>query len=147
MKLLLKQPFSLEIPHENGEDEILTGTLAPLNKKQLKEFKTHFKKDQDLSNKLSDLSRELSRLEDKARHDGKVDLDKKYKLEDKIRVLSKELKDLNTEETTAKKRFDLSVESEYLDRIKEIAEFLSYREVLDVIINDIEDRKGNDIPA
>ena len=139
MKLLLKQPFSLEIPHENEDDEIITGTLSPLSKKQLKDFKDAFKKDQALSDKVRKLQRKLLRL--------KSTDTKRYDLEDEIRDLNVELLSMDTEESTSKLRFELSVISEQKERMIEISDLISYQEMLSAIVKDIEDKKGNVIPA
>jgi len=139
MKLLLKQPFSLEIPHENEDDEIITGTLSPLSKKQLKDFKDAFKKDQALSDKVRKLQRKLLRL--------KSTDTKRYDLEDEIRDLNVELLNMDTEESTSKLRFELSVISEQKERMIEISDLISYQEMLSAIVKDIEDKKGNVIPA
>ena len=139
MKLLLKQPFSLEIPHENEHDEIITGTLSPLSKKQLKDFKDAFKKDQALSDKVRKLQRKLLRL--------KSTDTKRYDLEDEIRDLNVELLNMDTEESTSKLRFELSVISEQKERMIEISDLISYQEMLSAIVKDIEDKKGNVIPA
>jgi hypothetical protein len=139
MKLLLKQPFSLEIPHENEDDEIITGTLSPLSKKQLKDFKDAFKKDQALSDKVRKLQRKLLRL--------KSTDTKRYDLEDEIRDLNVELLSMDTEESTSKLRFELSVISEQKERMIEISDLISYQEMLSTIVKDIEDKKGNVIPA
>jgi len=139
MKLLLKQPFSLEIPHENADDEIITGTLSPLSKKQLKDFKDAFKKDQALSDKVRKLQRKLLRL--------KSTDTKRYDLEDEIRDLNVELLSMDTEESTSKLRFELSVISEQKERMIEISDLISYQEMLSAIVKDIEDKKGNVTPA
>ena len=139
MKLLLKQPFSLEIPRENEDDEIITGTLSPLSKKQLKDFKDSFKKDQALSDKVRKLQRKLLRL--------KSTDTKRYDLEDEIRDLNVELLNMDTEESTSKLRFELSVISEQKERMIEISDLISYQEMLSAIVKDIEDKKGNVIPA
>ena len=139
MKLLLKQPFSLEIPRENEDDEIITGTLSPLSKKQLKDFKDAFKKDQALSDKVRKLQRKLLRL--------KSTDTKRYDLEDEIRDLNVELLSMDTEESTSKLRFELSVISEQKERMIEISDLISYQEMLSAIVKDIEDKKGNVIPA
>jgi hypothetical protein len=139
MKLLLKQPFSLEIPRENEDDEIITGTLSPLSKKQLKDFKDAFKEDQALSDKVRKLQRKLLRL--------KSTDTKRYDLEDEIRDLNVELLNMDTEESTSKLRFELSVISEQKERMIEISDLISYQEMLSTIVKDIEDKKGNVIPA
>ena len=139
MKLLLKQPFSLEIPRENEDDEIITGTLSPLSKKQLKDFKDAFKEDQALSDKVRKLQRKLLRL--------KSTDTKRYDLEDEIRDLNVELLNMDTEESTSKLRFELSVISEQKERMIEISDLISYQEMLSAIVKDIEDKKGNVIPA
>ena len=138
MKLLLKQKFSLEIPTDAGDDEIIEGTLAPLSKKQFKDFQLHFKKNKDLSDELKKLQKIYRRAEkDKAR----------YKIEDEIEELNNTLSNLDTEEQTSKYRFDLSVTSNKLDRLHEIASLIGFNSLLASIIKDIEEEKGNYIPA
>jgi len=140
MKLLLKQPFTLEVPHEDGTEEVLTGTFSPLTKTQLKEFRKLFKPNQDASDLLRKTQKQLRRLKDK-------DLTKKYELEDEIEALIKKITNFDTDEETAKERIRLSVESDDMKRIDEIADLLGYNEVFAVILKDIEDKRGNDIPA
>ena len=144
MKLLLQQPFSIEIPQENNsEDEIITGTLSPLSKKEMAEFKKEFEKNQKLANDQRAKQRQLIRLTESEPDN----LAKKYKLEDEIEKLGKDLVALDTEETTAKSRFEKSVRSKNKSRLEDIADLLSYRELMDVIIKDVNEKKGNGTPA
>ena len=121
MKLLLQQPFSIEIPQENNsEDEIITGTLSPLSKKEMAEFKKEFEKNQKLANDQRAKQRQLIRLTESEPDN----LAKKYKLEDEIEKLGKDLVALDTEETTAKSRFEKSVRSKNKSRLEDIADLL-----------------------
>lgn len=144
MKLLLQQPFSIEIPQENNsEDEIIIGTLAPLSKKEMTEFKKEFEKNQKLANDQRAKQRQLIRLTESEPDD----FAKKYKLEDEIEKIGKDLVALDTEETTAKSRFEKSVRSDSKSRLEDIADLLSYRELMDAIIKDVNEKKGNVTPA
>lgn len=144
MKLLLQQPFSIEIPQENNsEDEIIAGTLAPLSKKELAEFKKEFEQNQKLATEQRKKQRQLIRLTESEPEN----LTKKYKLEDEIEKIGMDLVALDTEETTARSRFDKSVRSDNKSRLEDIADLLSYRELMAVIIKDVEAKKGNVTPA
>ena len=147
MKLTLNQPFSIEIKTDGKEDEIIIGTLTPLTKKQQKEFEKDFKKNADLAKKLQKATRSLNRNIEKIEKNNSSDYEAKYKLEDEIELLMEQLSTLDTEETTAEKRFELSVESESKDRLIELSDIVGYRQIMTVISKDINEKQGNDIPA
>jgi len=147
MKFELTQPFSLEIPQDGKEDEIIIGTLSQITKKQQKEFEKDFKKNKDGAIKLQLKTRQLKRLSEKLERGDSTDHEAKYTLEDEIEAELEKLKILDTEETTSKKRFEISVTSESLERLKELAEIVGYSHLMSVIVKDVTEKQGNDTPA
>jgi len=150
MKLLIQQKFSLEIPHENKDDEIIIGLLTPISKKQKRENKQAFKEDETKAKKLQKDSLKLNRLAIKVDKASKSDmseaeLEKLYnevdELSERVETKNEELQNEDIYEKVAKKQFNQSVKSEQLDRLIEICELMGYRQVLDVIHRDIQEGK------
>lgn len=153
MKLELQQKFSLEIP-TSGEDEIITGTIAPISKQQKKDNEKAFDNERKLSKDLQKKSTKLRRLAlkvEKAERDETTkesNLTKLYKdidaLSDEVETQTEELLELDITEKVAKSRFDLSVKSEQLDRLKEICELVGYSKVIETIHKEVQEGKPKD---
>ena len=148
MKLLLNQKFTLEIPRDNEEVEIITGTLLPLSKEQKREIKeivsAENKKANDLNKSSVALNRYIIKVQ-KAEKEESDTLDKMYETLDKmtsdIDTQRDNLSDIEIGEVTAKKRFYFSVKSDKHERLVEICELVGYLKVMETIFKDIEEGK------
>jgi len=150
MKLKIKQPFTIEI---EGEDTI-KGTLAPFTKKQKKEYEDLMKSDIDKTKELQKKAKELDRVNDKINiykdTPNKKTLnelyERKYPLEDSIKLITEQLQEENTPEKAAKARYSKSIECvspELKARLDELCEQMSYAYMLNFIQEDIIEKKGN----
>jgi Skp family chaperone for outer membrane proteins len=150
MKLILTQPFTLEI---GDTEEVISGTLKPLTKKEQKEFEKTFDKHQKEAKALQRKSIQINRLTKSIESLEKKDIDAEekreelYRLEDELNKEGEKLMELDTNEVTAKKRIEMSIECDNFARLTELCEIVGYRVILDTIIEDIEEKKGNDKPA
>ena len=150
MKLILTQPFTLEI---GDTEEVISGTLKPLSKQEQKDFEKTFNKHQKEAKILQKKSVQINRLTKSIEALEKKDIDVEdkreelYKLEDELNADGEKLMELDTNEVTAKKRIEMSVECDNMDRLIELCEIVGYRGILDTIVKDIEEKKGNVKPA
>lgn len=147
MKLILKQSFSIEV---GDTEEVIKGTLQPLTKAEQKEFEKAFNKHTKLAKDLRRKGQEYQRLAKQleiAEKPSKEDFERLYTLEDEIEEDRQKLEDLETHEATAKKRFEMSVESNDLPRLVELCELVGYRVILGLIQQDVDEKKGNSTPA
>jgi len=142
MQLLLQNPFTLEIPNGTKKDEIIKGTLRSLTKKEQKEFEDIFKEDQNNAKSLQKKNKKMARLAKSIELGTSTDYDALYEIQDEIEVEVEALQDLDTQETTAKKRFEMCVKSPKIDKLTELCETYSYRLVIDTIAKDIEEKKN-----
>ncbi len=149
MKLVFTDKFSLEIPLENGQEEIITGTVRELKKSEQKEIKAIYKEDKQKEKKLNKLIKEASRFAEKFERDKpklneaeiKGGFDRVDKYEEDI---EEQTEALNSDETILKGlrlRFDKTIESEQKDRLREICEEFGYPKVYEAINRDLEEKK------
>jgi len=152
MKLIINQPFTIEIQ----EEETIKGTLAPLTKKQKKEYEDIMQSDMDKSKILQKKAKELDRINDKIKiytdTSNKKTLndlfERKYPLEDSIKKLTEDLQKENTPEKAAKTRYEKSIVCETPEmktRLDELCEQMSYSFILNFIQEDIKEKRGNEI--
>lgn len=148
MKLQLNQPFTLEIQNGNNET-VISGSLKKVTKKQEAEIKLKFKKEYKTIEEMGELAKKAQREklradlggdETEAKRSGAEMLEKLYVLQDSI-------DENDFKEKIAKYRFDLSVESEQMVELIKIADDFGYEFVLEMINKDVEEKKGNGIPA
>lgn len=148
MKISFNDKFKLEIT--NGDEEtVINGTLQRLTKKQEQEIKNKFKKEYSTLEKMGDLAKkaqreklraELSDNQEEAKAKGAEMLDKLYDLQDGI-------DEDKFKEDIAKFRFDLSVKSDDMAELINIAESFGYAFVIEMINKDVEERKNADTPT
>lgn len=165
MKLTFKDPFSLEIPLTDGQEDIITGTVRQLNKKEIKEIDAGFeeikKKAKYLEKKtkvFEKKSKKLIRIEKKIEHFKDLTIEKveaEYLLieafeteldaiEAQMEPLIEELDNSTHIIDTQRKRFDLTIVSERKSDLKKICEDIGYEKVFKVISEDIEAKKPKD---
>ena len=147
MKLLLSQPFSIEIPTEGKKDEVITGTLRDFTKAEKAKFKKTFKKNTDKSKDIKRKLRELKRLEDENKKGTLEDIEKIYQLEDEIEKETELVNNQDIVEAAAKDRFNTCVESPKKDRLTELSDSVGYVALLEVMIKDIAEKKKKGTPA
>lgn len=152
MKLQLNQPFTLEITESGKDAEVIQGTLSDTTKKQNLEFITFLAPHKKISDKLQRLSNKLALIEDKISTPKWYQLSFIYRilfyfLERKVIKMVTAINSMDIEEQAAKKRFDLCVDSDSIERITELCDLVGYAKVMKTILEDIEEKKGNATPA
>ncbi len=150
MKLVFTDKFSLEIPLENGQEEVIKGTVRELKKSEQKEIKAIYKEDKLKEKTLNKLIKEASRFEEK------FERDKPNLTEDQIKSgferldkyeqdIEEQTENLNSDEMIFKGlriRFDKTIVSDKKDRLREICEEFGYPKVYEAINRDIEEKKA-----
>lgn len=144
-KLLFKKDFTLEV----GE-EFFKGVFNDLNKSQKAEFEKSNKQKKSDNKKLQGLVRDLKKIARKIEvkeHLEKWDEvetleEQKEVLESSTERLTEKLADPALIEAMFKKRIEISVESDDLDKILSAGEFYGYQNVYNTILQDIEDRQS-----
>jgi len=143
MKLLLEQPFSIEIPTEGKEDEVITGTIREFTKAEKAKFKKSFKKNTDASKSIKRKLRDLKRLE----AEKEKDTEKIYQLEDEIEDITESINSEDIIENAAKERFSICVKSPDIKRLEELSESVGYTTLLEVIVKDLAEKKKSGTPT
>ena len=129
MKLILNNPFTIEIPADGKEDEVLTGTIRDFTKQEKADFKKAFKKNADKSKNIQRKLKELKRLNEK---------------------IEKDTESLNSEdilENAAKERFEICVQSKDDTRLQELSDQVGYVALLEVMVKDVAEKKQNATPS
>jgi predicted nuclease with TOPRIM domain len=152
MKLNLTQPFTLEIPHEEKETEIITGALSSITKEQKIKIRNEFENNKAKSIELQKKSIKLNRLAIKVQKAEKDNVnniediyDKYDKLSDEVFNLSSKLEEMETQENVAQTRFNTLVKSNKLDRLKEIANIVGFTRLMKAIDDGVEEGKQKEL--
>lgn len=149
MKLEFREKFSLEIPLKDGTEEVITGTIREFTKAEKRELET-FEKDikaktKTLRKKANKLDRLNESLERQKTTLSEEEIENKYNeidaLDDEVSALTDEIKPDNILLEAFRKRFELTIDSDKKDRLKQICEDFGYEKVFKVIYKDIEEKK------
>lgn len=145
MKLTIREPFSLELEDET----VLSGTIRELTKKEAKELKAKFK-DSDIQQKeLQKLNKQKNRLlidseiaKDEKNYDElKAILDRLDNLDQLIETKSEEINESDIVQGMLRERFNLTVKSDQIEQITQLAEDFGYTLILQTIAKDLEEKK------
>lgn len=157
MKLLINEPFSLEIPLADGGEDIVTGTYKEFSPAIKKIIQDTFKEESDKakagakkSKKFQKLYSRLERWEaDTTKSNDDIDKlqDEVFELEEEINQLSEEINEAKTEEKTYIKRIELQFNQEIHEKIKNLCKHVGYVKLFDTVAEDINEKKGNAIKS
>lgn len=149
MKLELTQKFSLEVSGEEYEDSTITGYIKPITKKQQKELKQSFKEEQKEAKVLQRKSILLQRFAievSKAESNNDESIKTLYKTLDKMTLdvenLTEKIQENNVKEKMAESLFNARVNSDNIEKLKEICDIVGYDKVLETIQKDIDEGKS-----
>ena len=153
MKLQLRQKFTVETDI-SGNEEIYSGTIRELTKKETKQIEQSFKENETKQKQLSKLnkSRRILTLKIEKKEELK-DYDDLQELVDQLDALDEEIEarttELNKNEiltNALRTRFDATIQSDRKAELKQIAEDFGYEIVFQTITKDIEEKKpqGNE---
>lgn len=153
MKLLINEPFSLEVTMQDGSEKVITGTYKEYTPALRKIIQNEFKEETDKaklgmkkSSKLQRLVRRLERWEEsETKTDEEIEKleDEIYSMQDEIQDLQDEIENMNTEERSFIRRIELQFNTEVQQEIKELCKVAGYHKVFDTVAEDINEKKGN----
>ncbi len=151
MKLTFNEKFSLEIPLENGTEEIITGTIRQLKRSEDKQLLAIYEPTQKKENELQKLITSTKQFKEKfdlnKSNLSSEEFEKAYnKINENESQIEKLTRDLNVQETILaghRFKFDKTIISEQKERLKQICEDFGYPKVFDTIEKDIEEKKQN----
>lgn len=152
MKLKLKHFFEIEYDNENGQTVVLKGYSKELTKKQSQKLKDIFKEDEELEKKLNSMLQIRKDLEiEMAIANSKENFDEVKSLNERLKKLDFDYSELERNMSGADllekglmARFDMTIEGEDKEAIKELAETYGYKLIFETINKDIEEKKHKD---
>lgn len=157
MKLKLLEPFTIEVPRQDGDYDILEGKFLPTTKKFEKDIEAKYSEQIEKAKVLQKKTNKLMRLEqsiqtNEQRLNIKLDndlinkkeqmLNDAYNLRDEIEALNEELKDYDMLEIKGKEHinFRLRADEDNKNKILQLCETYGYSMVFDTILKDIEEK-------
>lgn len=149
MKLDFREKFTLEIPLQDGTEEVIKGTIREFTKTEQKEIEASLQGEKDSLKKLNKLIRKGTRLEEKInRRKETLEDEALDALYDELDIITDEIETLSEsvkEEDIALKgfriRFDKTINSDKKDKLKNICEEHGYQIVFKTIAKDVEEKK------
>lgn len=145
MKLKFYDNFKIEV-ELNGEDTLIEGKFKRLTKKDEDDIKTKFKKDLALLEEMGTLGQKANKIQLQLEFDkdNKEIQSDALEIFDRVNKIKDEIEKSDSKEKMAKYRFNLSVESEQLKTLIEIASLYGYSEVINAINESVEEGKQKD---
>lgn len=145
MKLKFYDNFKIEV-ELNGEDILIEGKFKRLTKKDEDDIKTKFKKDLALLEEMGTLGQKANKIQLQLEFDkdNKEIQSDALEIFDRVNKIKDEIEKSDSKEKMAKYRFNLSVESEQLKTLIEIASLYGYSEVINAINESVEEGKRKD---
>lgn len=151
MKLELRQKFTIETDI-SGVEEIYTGTIRELTKKEQKEIEQTFKENEAKQKALSKLNKKRRILTLKIEQKEEIkEYDDLQSLVDDLDTLDEQIDTLATElnkneilTNALRARFEQTVKSDRKEELKVIAEDFGYEVIFQTITKDIEEGKQKD---
>ena len=151
MKLELRQKFTIETDI-SGVEEIYTGTIRELTKKEQKEIEQTFKENESKQKELSKLNKKrriatlkIEQKEELKEYDDLQSLvDELDAIDEKIEILATELNKNEILTNALRARFEQTVKSDRKEELKQIAEDFGYEVIFQTITKDIEEGKLKD---
>jgi len=161
-KIKLLEQFTIEVPRQSGDNDIIKGSLIPETKKLLKEIENKFEADiknaKQLQKDFNKLSRLLEKIEsltdtiaiikDETAKMNMIDKrqslrDELYLLQDKAEDDTESLKQKDPQEIRAKEHIERRVRADNENKAKliELCDNYGYTMVFETIIKDIEEGK------
>lgn len=157
MKLKLLEAFTIEVPRQDGDYDILEGKFLPTTKKFEKEIEDRYEEQISKAKALQKKANQLMRLEQSIQiNEQKINigatteliakkeslLNEAYSLQDEVETLNNELKSFDMLEIKAREHITarLRAEEDAKNKIIQLCETYGYKMMFETILEDIEEK-------